>query len=140
MGKDNRCVEDDKDKETMPKRYQRPRSLTVRIKTTAPPPTDVYSPGKQQSIIDEETAAPVEAEYLFCLPGSLAISGRVTPTVIKLKCANEVSNQAGTGNGPYNSCCRITLRSSSGRRTSSSRQDEDNTPQRIANDGNPDRA
>jgi hypothetical protein len=87
----NSRIEDDKYQERVPNNGQWPWPASIGFEPTKPPPTNVRNPADQKQVVYEQPATPPPAGDCFSLGSSISISCRVTPSMIELKCAYDVS-------------------------------------------------
>jgi hypothetical protein len=57
---DDRCVEDDKDKEGVPANRDPPRPSAISLNVSEPPPPNIDDPQQRQCVVNENATAPID--------------------------------------------------------------------------------
>src|ERR687895_2852987 len=115
----------------MPRGYQQPWPAAVGFESAQPPPDDIQHPDSDQRVIDIKPTTPVQAKHLIGLTGRVAVSGPMTPPVVKMESAYYVGEQTGARDSPSQPRRRVPL-------ISFPRKCKHGSPAGVPRDGDPD--
>src|SRR5712692_9758436 len=91
----------------MPTSHQVPGPALVALRL--PPPNDIADPGDRKGVVDEQAAAPIDAEDLGGSPRCLSVSGGMAQAMIIIEGGNHMGEVGDASSRPCPSRSRLPL-------------------------------